>query len=70
MNKKDRIAIALSVGYFFLCIISFIILYGVLEMRLQVVKIPIMIFMSFLPIYWIYRFVIGDISFLPGFLKK
>jgi len=70
MNKKDRIAIALSVGYFCLCIISFIILYGVLEMRLQVVKIPIMIFMSFLPIYWIYRFVIGDISFLPGFLKK
>jgi len=62
MSKVDRVAIILS------------ILYGIFLLILEdsrvVTDAPAL--MLFLPVigYWIYRFIQGDISFLPGFLKK
>ena len=71
MNKKDRIAIALSIIY----TISVI---GCLEVYYEIssnfsatwYKTLMIIFISFLPVYWGYRFIKGDISFLPIWFKK
>ena len=70
MNKKDRIAIVVS-GVYFIFLLSISAVSKEYFYHINYVWIPVwVIFMSLLLVYWVYRFIKGDISFLPGFLKK
>jgi len=61
MNKKDRIAVAMSIPYEF-----FVIIFSMVINDLA----PLVIFSIPVILYWCYRFIKGDISFIGDKYKQ
>ena len=62
MNKKDRIAVVLNILY--------IIFLFILEENRVIIDVQGLMLSLPLIGYWVYRFISGDISFLPSIFKK
>lgn len=62
MNKKDRVALVLSILYLFFVVLLLAIYEEVDIVGISLLSIPVLI-------YWGYRFIKGDISFIGGGYK-